>query len=179
MKLSGDNKKLAENKLILLYTIHKLDMPISNLQLTKLIMESNFMNYFFLQQFLNELCDDKFISSQIIDGKTFYLITDTGKKTLNYLSDLILPIVKERIDSTINSSKKKIRNETLITADFIPESEHEYIVSCRVSEDNFTLIDLKVTVGTKSDARIICENWNKHSQSIYSEIIESLIKTRE
>jgi len=32
--------------------------------------------------------------------------------------------------------------------------------------------------GNENDARRICENWKKHSQEIYSEIIESLIKDR-
>jgi len=178
MNLSDNNKKLAENKLILLYIIHKLDMPISNLQLTKLIMENNFMNYFFSQQFLNELCDDNLLSSEMVDSKTFYTITDTGRKTLNYLSDLILPVVKEKIDSTIYSSRKKIKNETLITADFTPESENKYIVNCCVREDNFALIELTLAVGSRNDARNICDNWKIHAHNIYPEIIESVIKKR-
>jgi len=169
---------LAENKLMLLYIINKLDMPVSNLQLTKLIMENNLMNYFFSQQFLNELCDDKLLSSQVIDNKTFYSITDAGKKTLDYLSDLILPVDKEKIDSVLNSSKKKIRNETRITADFIPESENKYIVKCCVHEDNFTLIELTLAVGSRNDAKIICDNWKTHAQNIYPEIIKSLISKR-
>jgi len=50
------NKELAENKLILLYIIDKVNIPISNLQITKIILENKFMNYFMLQQLLNELC---------------------------------------------------------------------------------------------------------------------------
>jgi len=35
------NKELAENKLILLYIIDKVNIPISNLQITKIILEIN------------------------------------------------------------------------------------------------------------------------------------------
>jgi len=35
------NKELAENKLILLYIIDKVNIPISNLQITKIILENN------------------------------------------------------------------------------------------------------------------------------------------
>jgi hypothetical protein len=59
------------------------------------------------------------------------------------------------------------------------DGENEYIASCSVHEDNFSLIDLKITVGTKSDARIICDNWKKHTQAIYAEIIEILTRKRE
>lgn len=179
MNLLNSNKELAQNKLILLYIINRINMPVSNLQITKIILENKFMNYFLLQQFLNELCDTKMLSSEIIEGKTFYTITDNGKQTLSYFLNLIPGGIKATIDESISLIKKSIRNETLITADFEPQSENEYIVTCKVREDDFCLIDLKITVGTKNDARTICNNWKNSSQSIYSEIIDSLIKKRD
>lgn len=173
------NRELAESKLILLYIIDKLNMSISNLQITKLILENKFMNYFNLQQFLNELCDNNFLSCETTDDKTYYTITQTGKQTLSYFINLIPAGIKARIDNTAISIRRNIKDETYITSDFTPESENEFIVNCKVREDSFSLIDLAILVGTKSDARIICDNWKKYSQVIYSEIIESLIKKRE
>jgi len=175
----GSNTELAKNKLILLYLINSIDMPVSNLTITKLILENKFMNYFLLQQFLNELCDSNFLSSELIDGKTFYTITPGGRQALEYFPNIIPQGIKARIDSTIPSIRRNIKNETLITADFIPESEDKFIVSCKVHEDNFNLIDLSIAVGSKNDARTICENWKKHSQAIYAEIVESLTKKRD
>lgn len=175
----GSSRELAENKLILLYIIDKINLPINNLQITKIILENRYMNYFLLQQFLKELCESGLLSPQEKEGKTFYTITNSGKQTLSYFVNLIPVGIKTRIDESFTSLKKRIKNETYITADYTPESENEFIVSCKVSEDKFSLIDLDIMVGTKSDARAICENWKKHSQKIYSEIIESLIKKRD
>ena len=175
----GNSRELAENKIILLYMIEKINLPVSNLQITKLILENRFMNYFYLQQFLNELCESNLLSTELVDDKTYYGITPSGKQTLSYFVDLIHLGVKNRIDQTITNIRKNIRNEILVTADYTPKSENEFVVSCKVREDDFSLIDLEITVGTKSDARQICENWKQHSQSIYPEIIESLIKKRE
>ncbi len=175
----GSNRELAENKLILLYVIDKLNMPISNLQITKLILENKFMNYFLLQEFLNELCDSKFLASQNDGDKVIYTITPSGKQTLEYFINLIPFGIKSNIDDSVSDIRKEIRNDTLITAEFTPESENEFIVSCKVSEAEFLLVDLKLSVGTKNDARTICENWKKHSHAIYAEIIESLNRKRE
>lgn len=175
----GSNKELAENKLILLYIIDKVNMPISNLQITKIILENKFMNYFMLQQLLNELCSHEYLSCETNDNKTFYTITPSGKQTLGYFTSHIPEGIKSLVDNSISNIRNNIRNETFIIADYTPESENEFIVSCQVREDNFSLIDLNVTVGTKNDARHICENWKKNSQVIYSEIIESLIKDRD
>lgn len=179
MNSIDNNRELAENKLILLYIIDKLDIPISNLQMTKLILENKFMNYFLLQQYLDELCEANFLSPEQFEGKTIYKITKNGKQTLNYFTNFIPAGIKTRIDDAIPSTKASIKNELLITADFLPESENEYAVSCKVREDNFSLIDIKIAVGTKNDARTICENWKKYSQEIYAEIIESLTKKRD
>lgn len=175
----GNNKEMAENKIILLYIIDKISLPVSNLQITKLILENKYMNYFFLQQFLNELCDSSFLNMEVVEEKSFYSITQSGKQTLSYFLNLIPFGIKARIDNSMQSVQKNIKNETLITADFTPKSENEFVVSCKVHEDNFSLIDLEITVGSKADARMICDNWKSHSQSIYPEIIESLTKKRE
>lgn len=175
----GSTQEQAKNKLILLYVIEGLNISVSNLQMTKLILENNFMNYFLLQQFLNELCQSAHLSSEVQNGKTFYRITVSGKNTLSYFSGLIPLGIKARIDNTITGIRKNIKNETLITADFVPESENEYIVNCSVGEDNFPLAELHITVGTKNDARAVCDNWKKYSQAIYAELIESLTKNRD
>lgn len=179
MNSLGSNRELAQNKLILLYIFEKMNISVNNLQITKIILENKYMNYFLLQQFLNELCEDNLLSSELVDGKTNYCITPNGKQTLSYFINLIPSGIKGRIDDTLTFIKKNIRNEMLITADYTPESEKEFIVTCSVHEDNFSLIDLQITVGTKNDARTVCENWKKHSQAIYSEIIESLMKKRD
>lgn len=174
-----DNRNLAENKLILLYLIDLANMPISNLQITKIILENQFMNYFIFQQFLNELCELGYLSSEIIDNKTFYTITSLGKQTLSYFTGHIPIAIKTCIDNSISEIRKRIKNETLVKADYTPESENEFIVKCQVHEDNFSLIDLEISVGTKSDCHTICENWKKYSNQIYSEILDSLIKKRD
>lgn len=178
MSFSG-NKELAENKLILLYIIDKINLTVTNMQLTKVVLENKYMNYFTLQQLLNELCDSNFLNTSELDGKEAFSITENGKQTLSFFQNLIPPGIKTRIDGTIADIKKSIKTELLITADYINENENEYFVNLKINEEQFNLIDLKLTVGTKNDARFICNNWKDYSQEIYSEIINILMKKRD
>ena len=41
-----NSAELAENKLLVLYVIKSLRQPISKTQLTEIILENNFINYF-------------------------------------------------------------------------------------------------------------------------------------
>jgi len=80
-----------------------------------------------------------------------------GKQTLSYFTGHIPQGIKSLIDNSISNIRNNIRNETFISAEYTLSGENEFTVSCQVREDNFNLIDLKVTVGTKNDARRICE----------------------
>lgn len=178
MSFTG-NKELAENKLILLYIIDKLNLTVTNLQLTKVVLENKFMNYFTLQQLLNELSESNFLNNVDSEGKEAFIITESGKQTLSFFENLIPPGIKGRIDSTISEIKRSIKSELLITADFVSESDSDYSVNLKINEEHFNLIDLKLTVGTKNDARLICNNWKDYSQEIYSDIINILLKKRD
>ena len=50
-----NSAELAENKLLVLYVTDSLKHPITNTQLTEIILENNFINYFTLQQYISEL----------------------------------------------------------------------------------------------------------------------------
>ncbi|NLV36982.1 MAG: DUF4364 family protein [Clostridiaceae bacterium] len=175
MNSLGSNKEIVQNKLIIMYIIQGLNMPVSNIHITRLILETRLMNYFMLQQSLNELHEGKLVS--LSHGQ--YILTGAGAKALQYFLNLIPPGIKKQLDKVASSNRKDIREETLITADFIPESEVKFTVSCGIKENDFALIELKAAVGTKKEARSVCENWKKHSSEIYMEIIEALTKNRE
>ncbi len=187
MNSLGSSKEIVQNKLIIMYIIHRLGMPVSNIHITKMVLETRLMNYFVFQQCFNELHEGKLVTAQddstegdgFEDSHMQYILTETGKNTLQYFLHLIPMGIKKQLDKITSSIRRDIREETLITADFIPESEDKFSVICGIKENDFSLIDLKAAVGTKKDARFICESWKKHSSTIYAEIIEALTKQRD
>ena len=42
-----DTSNLAENKLILLYIFDKVKLPISNVQLSEIVLENDIIDYFY------------------------------------------------------------------------------------------------------------------------------------
>jgi predicted transcriptional regulator len=114
----GSNREKAQNKLILLYIIDTISIPVSNLQVTKLILDKKFMNYFLLQQFLNELRESGLLSTEIMGDKTMYTITQSGKQTLEYFSSHIPTGMKDSIKNSLAALRTSIKNETHITSDF-------------------------------------------------------------
>lgn len=174
-----DNKILAENKLILLYILNKLDLPISNQQYVNYILENKFMNYFSLQEYINELIKSDFIQNTVFEDVNCYIITTKGKKVLDYFVKHIPENIISQINKNLSDIRHLIKEELFITADYITESENTYQIQCKIKENKFDLIDLHLSVGTKKDSIMICSNWKKHTQEIYNEIIAALTKKRD
>ncbi|PYG88830.1 uncharacterized protein DUF4364 [Ruminiclostridium sufflavum DSM 19573] len=169
-----ESRELAENKIILLYIINSLEAPVSNLLLTKIILENKLMNYIFLQQYLDELCEGKLLEKISTDDKLSYRISPAGNQSLDYFVSIIAAGTKSRIDEALASNKKRIKNENSISSDYVAVNDNEYLVSLKIVEGTFTYIDLKLTVGSKNDAKRICGNWNQNSEKLYKKILSDI-----
>lgn len=186
MNSLGSSSEIVQNKLIIMYIVDRLSIPVSNNTITRLVLETRLMNYFIFQQCFNELNEGKLLqpvaesnSPQNTKNTNGYMLSDPGRNTLQYFLNLIPQGIKKQLDKMITGARSGIQHEALVTADFTPESENNYTVMCKIDEKGFPLIELKTAAGSKKDARAICENWKKHSTEIYGEIIESLIKKRD
>ena len=82
MKLTSDSETLAEKKALILYILNKVSKPISNDALLKLVITIDNMNYFYFQQFLLDLLENKYIISFEQDGENLYELTDAGRQAL-------------------------------------------------------------------------------------------------
>ena len=80
MKLEVDNSTLAENKLLVLYILNKVGKPISQKALLELIVSITEMNYFYFQQFLLDLIENKYVISYEKDEEVIYMILLKGKE---------------------------------------------------------------------------------------------------
>lgn len=79
-----NTRALAENKLIILYLIEKIEIPLSNSEICQFALEKNLMDYFSVQQYLSELVESGLLEMTTENNSTRYTITSDGEDTLNY-----------------------------------------------------------------------------------------------
>lgn len=171
-----NSAELAENKLLLLYVIKSLKCSVSNSQLTDIILENNFMNYFTLQQYISELEASEFIKYENKNDKNVLVITKKGENVLSLFTDRISPnkinIINEYILSMIDSIKK----ELTIHSDYTIENSDSFIVDLKAFEGTSLLLELKLSVPTKKQASSLCAKWKDNPSEIYTNIINILFK---
>lgn len=167
-----DYENATQDKLVILHIIKRLSKSITNLQMVDLILESTGIDYFTLQELLLELENKELIQLINANENRYYKITDAGDSMLSSLISLIPDFLLKRINSKINAIQKKIEQKTVIWADYTPESDDEFIVECKISENDQTLVHLTLNVPTKEQAIEICNKWYENPSRYYADIIK-------
>ena len=170
------SSELAENKLLMLYVLKSIKEPISNTQLTEIILENNFMNYFTFQQYLAELEDSKFVEYHEANDKKLLILTEKGDNVLSLFKARISPSKLSIIDDYIKDKIGSIKKELTIHADYtLGDSDDSFVVDLKAIEDQALLMELKLSVPTKNQATSICKKWKENPSEIYNNIINILI----
>jgi len=172
----NSSEELASNKLLILYILNKVNIDLTNSQITQVVLETEIMNYFSLQQFLSQLMESKFLNTYKDSGKEYYSITQKGFEILEYFLSRIPENVTNKIDIYLDRNRENLLSDTEVKTSFIKQNDHEFIVNLRVIENNSNLIDLNLNVSSEKQANLICNNWKKSASYMYAEIIDLLIK---
>ena len=177
MKLTSDNETLAENKVLILYILNKIDRAVNNDELYQLVLSVEDMNYFYFQQFLLDLLENKYIEAYPGSEhcEEIYRITKHGKETLELTKDLIPGIIKLKIDHTIKGELQELEEEISIVSEFTPQDDNGFMVTCKVVEHNKTIFEVSTFASSREHAKAISDNWKKNAVDIYPKMIHLLI----
>ena len=175
--------KDVEHKLIILYLINRMVLPMSRGQIAELVMEGEFMDYYTLMQNLSEMVDigllDSTQENAADNNTTRYTTTEDGANTLEFFERRISPATRQAINRFAGENKNKIKKDYEKTATYFPnEYNDEFRVKCGVYEDERALLELFITVDTREQAKLIQSNWRANAGVMYRTIIEGLTNSR-
>ena len=178
MPSSDNTTALAENKVLILYTLSQIQNGLSNDGLYKIISSINDVNYFYFKEVLTDLLDSKLVGMFTKDeeDESVLKITSEGKNALSLTIDVLPGILKLKADNVFQKEFSSIADETSIIAEFIPRSENDYTIKCKVIEKNETIFEVRTFAGSRDRAKKIVDNWNKNASKIYPKILDLLLE---
>lgn len=173
--------KSVENKLLLLYLIEKMDLPLSRGQITEYVRQAEYMDYYTLQQTLAEMVEGGYLENTQENTQdtntTRYTITEEGQTTLEYFEKHIPVPIRTKINNYVRDNRRIIKKDYENTATYFPNVENdEFMVKCGVYEDERVLMELFISVDTRDQAKLIQSNWKANANILYGRIIETLAK---
>lgn len=170
------NNSLVENKVLILYTLKSIGKDTTDNALFKIISEINDINYFYFSELLVDLIESKLVGKYTKDDQNVLEITSEGKNALELTIDALPGIIKLKADNLLKKELTQIAEESSITAEYIPENEHDYTVKCKIIENNKTVFEVRTFAGSNEQAKRIAENWKNNANTIYPQILSLLDK---
>lgn len=177
MSSSDNTTALAENKVLILYILNQISNGLLEDGLYKIISSVNNVNYFYFKEVLTDLLDSKLVGIFTKDEEESVLkITSEGKNALSLTIDVLPGILKLKADNVFKKEFPSIADKTSVIAEFIPRSENDYTIKCKVIEKNETIFEVRTFAGSRDRAKKIVDNWNKNASKIYPKILDILLE---
>ena len=79
-----------------------------------------------------------------------------------------------KVDKTVKGEFTEIQNESAVRAEFIPVSEKEFIVKCKIIENNVKIFEIETLASSREQAVKIVQNWEENVGEIYPKVIQLL-----
>lgn len=171
--------KLAEGKLIIIYLLYKMNLPVSISYIQEFALDSECMDYFSLASHLADLSENKYIVKNIENNKTTYTIAEKGYKVLDLFENLVPPYIKQSIDDYVQNNKLQLKKELDIIATYEQIYDNEFEVRCSAHENGLSIMQLNFKVANKKYAKIMCDNWKKNAPHYYISFIRALLEGKK
>ena len=169
----------AENKLLILYLLNKMELPMSHGQITEFIIRMEFMEYYTLQEALWEMTEKGWLESASENSEdqstTLFFLTPDGEIILELLQEKLTQRIKGHINKYVHENYKEHKRRYENTASYFPDLENDnFIVKCAIYEDKRPIIELSISVDTREQAKLIQANWKSDASVLYGKIIDVL-----
>ena len=169
---------LAENKVLILYTLNQVTNGLLEDGLYKIISSINNVNYFYFKEILTDLLDSKLVGIFTKDDEeeSVLRITSEGKNALSLTIDVLPGILKLKADNVFKEKFSSIVDETSVITEFTPKNENDYTIKCKIVEKNDTIFEIRTFAGSREMSKKIVDNWNKNATKLYPKILNILLE---
>ena len=180
MSSNSDNAAttLAENKVLILYILNLINNDFKEDDLFKIISSINDINYFYFKQLLTDLIHSKLVGTYTKEEEPVIKITSEGKNAYLLTKDVLPGIMKLKADNIFQEEFANIEEEASVIAEYTPRNENDYMIKCKIVENNETIFEVKTFVGSRDRAKRIVDNWNKNATTIYPKILNMLLDNK-
>lgn len=163
MKLSDK----VDVKVFILYLMKNIGEPLDYNTLNDIVLQDEFVNYFDFAFAFSELLDAQQII-EITDAgpDKLYIISESGKETLESYESSLLTVIKER---ALRSALRLLafnRTGTRIKSE-ITEKGGGYNLNCRIFDNEKTLFSVDVYLTDRHYAEKMQVNYDERAEIIY------------
>ena len=178
-----DKSEKVRSKIIILYILKCLP-GITFSELTSIVIDTCYMNYFTFISAHDDLYENNFITrsqrkneeeKDSSNSPVFRCdITPKGIEVLEKLNHIIPEHIHTFLSGLSNDWNRKIKKSSHLSASYDPDLFGSYTATLKLSDGIKDTVLIKLTLPDKITAEKVCEKWKNNTQEKYLGILNLL-----
>ena len=104
-----------------------------------------------------------------------FSVTERGKETLQLFEDSLPNSEREKLSSYALKNRESLRTETQLVSSMQEKPDGSYEVRMAAQERDRVVLEIRLSVATRSMAQKIRSVWTVRAEEIYSSMLEKLL----
>lgn len=157
---------LYYNKLIVMYVLHQVTLPMTRVQLFDYILKEKLAEYFELQKSVEELLLSEMIVEESDNSSTYLSLTPNGAEAIELLQEGILKGTRDKVSEDFLEGSFDEEDEST-DAGIFKNEDGDITVCLTMGEGTGRDMQLWLRAKDERAGHQIIDNFNKKSQIIY------------
>ena len=167
---------LTDKRLILLYVLNKINMPLTLERIVYIACGNEWMNYFDLSEAIVELTESELLTAVSDAGGKTFVISAAGREALSEFMSRIPYSLRNEIEAFCESNARRIRMVSQNLSRITKSSGGEWNVRLWVEDNGAEQLSISIACPTRTYANELCNRWVDSASDIYQNIIAQLSK---
>jgi len=175
----GGLRSKNEIKILICYLFASVNDKMSQSLVVEAIRADELANFFEIVVAFEELIrDGNLRESDVVDNEQTYELTVNGRVIANQLETTLAHTVKQKsYDCALRLlSERKTARENFVD---IQKTDNGFLVNCRVSGGEVTLLDFTLYAPTFEQAEVLKKNFLSYPQTVYKTMLGLMTKDIE
>ena len=174
MMISGMIHDEIDCKLLILYIVRRLPVPIDKESLFEICICDNGVEYFDFSQYLDELVETENIA---VNEEDDYFITEKGARNGEAVETSLPKSVRVAADKALAPVVLELKRRELVKTS-VTTDENGATVHLSLSDGEILLLNLDIFCGDETSARQIRRDFRKNAESRYGKILDMLTENK-
>lgn len=163
-------------RFVILLTLSLATRPLTDSEITEVILNNTSMNFFDLEEQLGALVTLKEVEKeQYSDKQTVFSLSADGEKTIKFFYKKVPFSVREKLKNSVQELLRKEDIRKQITAEVVPVNFDEYAINCTLNDAGLPLLNFVMYAGSQETANKMAAHYQKHADEIYQTLLATFI----
>lgn len=169
------HEESISNKLLVLFVLEKMEIPIKEELLASICSEDNdWIPYFDCRHAISELVKGGFISKMDSSSDPMLTLSEDGHTCLMHFHNDIPKSMRDIITEFTKSARLKYKKKQEFFCNYYRNADNTYTVEMKIMEVVSPILQIKC-VTTQKQAISIYNSWNRKAPEVYKALYDILL----